>query len=231
MTISGPPSRLKTLFKDHDFFRDRQFINLPVYGGLCHAGHVYNQDDVQAVVHTKHMEALSAKLSPRLPVLCTSSGLAYEVETATGLFEAIVWELMGNAIQWDLVCSGIVDTLQSTYDSSCEVVVFRKSQAVNDLMAALKAVPQLETTTRDLMAWSAKKGGDDLPSNGPRGPMQSKIAIVGMACRLPGGATDTENFWELLEKGLDVHRKIPADRFDIETHCDPSGKSLNKSQT
>ena len=48
---------------------------------------------------------------------------------------------------------------------------------------------------------------------------------------MPGGATDTEKFWELLEKGLDVHRKIPADRFDVETHYDPAGKRVNASHT
>lgn len=230
MTISGPPSRLKALFRDHDFFRDRQFVNLPVYGGLCHAAHVYTHDDVQAVVRTESLGALNARLQPRLPVFSTSTGVTYAVKTATELFEAIVWELMGNAIQWDRVIDGIVGTLQSTCDATCEVVVFRKSQSYNDLIAGLGVVADLKISTRDLIAWIAAKDGD-LPSSKPRGPAQSKIAIVGMACRLPGGATDTEKFWELLENGLDVHRKIPADRFDIETHCDPSGKSLNKSQT
>ena len=44
---------------------------------------------------------------------------------------------------------------------------------------------------------------------------------------MPGGATDTEKFWEILEQGLDVHRKIPADRFDADTHYDPEGKRVN----
>jgi monodictyphenone polyketide synthase len=41
----------------------------------------------------------------------------------------------------------------------------------------------------------------------PRGTRQSKIAIIGMSCRMPGGTTDTEKFWDLLEQGLDVARK------------------------
>lgn len=48
---------------------------------------------------------------------------------------------------------------------------------------------------------------------------------------MPGGATNTEKFWEILEKGLDVHREIPADRFDVETHYDPTGKRVNASHT
>ena len=63
------------------------------------------------------------------------------------------------------------------------------------------------------------------------GSSKSKIAIVDMSCIMSGGATDTQKFWELLEQGLDVHRKIPADRFDVETYFDPAGKAVNASHT
>ncbi|KAK5705874.1 Type I Iterative PKS [Elasticomyces elasticus] len=65
----------------------------------------------------------------------------------------------------------------------------------------------------------------------PRGTAQAKLAIVGMSCRLPGGATDTEKFWEIMANGLDVSRRIPAYRFDIETHFDADGKQMNKTMT
>lgn len=229
MTISGPPSRLKILFRDHDFFRDRQYVNLPVYGGLCHAGHVYGQSNVRAVVRTTHMELLDSQLKPRLPVLSTSTGKPYSVKTAGDLFEAIVAELLTQAIQWDTVVDSVVEKVVETGERAIQVSVFGKSQSTKDILTALDRVPNLETTPRNLNDWTTKS--PDTPSKGPRGPAQSKIAIVGMSCRLPGGATDTEKFWELLEQGLDVHRKIPADRFDLATHFDPTGKSLNKSPT
>lgn len=229
MTISGPPSRLKILFRDHDFFRDRQYVNLPVYGGLCHAGHVYGPSNVRAVVRTKHMELLDSQLKPRVPVLATSTGKPYRVETAGELFESIVSELLTQAIQWDVVVENVVEKIIETSERAIEVSVFGKSQATKDLLIALNGVPNLETTPRNLNDWASR--APDAEPRGPRGPAQSKIAIVGMSCRLPGGATDTEKFWELLEQGLDVHRKIPADRFDLSTHFDPTGKSLNKSPT
>jgi iron transport multicopper oxidase len=51
-----------------------------------------------------------------------------------------------------------------------------------------------------------------------------------MAGRFPDAASH-EKLWELLEKGLDVHREVPKDRFDINTHVDPSGKAKNTSHT
>ncbi|KAL8736780.1 MAG: hypothetical protein Q9166_000146 [cf. Caloplaca sp. 2 TL-2023] len=63
-----------------------------------------------------------------------------------------------------------------------------------------------------------------------RSSRKSKIAIVGMAGRFPSAA-DHERFWPLLEAGSDVHRKIPADRFDIEKHYHPTGIARNTSHT
>lgn len=47
------------------------------------------------------------------------------------------------------------------------------------------------------------------------------IAIVGLACRFPGGADDPEAFWSLLERGADAIREVPRDRWDIDALYDP----------
>ena len=62
------------------------------------------------------------------------------------------------------------------------------------------------------------------PAPNPKTP---KLAIIGMSGRFPGGANDVEAFWDLLYKGLDVHKSVPPRRWDVNTHIDMTLKKKN----
>lgn len=49
------------------------------------------------------------------------------------------------------------------------------------------------------------------------------VAIVGMACRLPGGAKNPEMFWELCSRGRDAWSEYPPDRFNASAFYHPNG--------
>ncbi|MGW2378247.1 SDR family NAD(P)-dependent oxidoreductase, partial [Kitasatospora sp. NPDC001683] len=58
------------------------------------------------------------------------------------------------------------------------------------------------------------------------------IAIVGMACRYPGGATTPEELWRLLADGVDTVTGLPTDRgWDIEHLYDPEPGKEGRSYT
>lgn len=57
------------------------------------------------------------------------------------------------------------------------------------------------------------------------------IAVIGMACRFPGGANSIEEFWRLLQKGFDGISEVPKDRWDIDEFYDPDPDAPGKINT
>jgi polyketide synthase 5 len=60
----------------------------------------------------------------------------------------------------------------------------------------------------------------------------SPVAVIGMACRLPGGIDSPAALWEALLRGDDTVTKVPLDRWDAEEYYDPEpgvpGRSVSK---
>jgi polyketide synthase 5 len=58
------------------------------------------------------------------------------------------------------------------------------------------------------------------------------VAVIGMACRLPGGIDSPELLWEALLRGDDLITEVPPDRWSIDDHYDPepgiAGRSVSK---
>lgn len=231
VTVSGPPAALKALFNKSEFFRRSRFIELPVYGGLCHAPHVYNRHDILAIVHGCSSSPSGGDCLAYPEVFSTSTGEPYRFTHPIELYESVVSELLTKSIHWENVMQSLAAkaSCSITPDAELTIRIFGNSLAANELQAAVEtSIPGVKRSTIDLLQWITDDGHND---GRPRGPAQSKIAIVGMSCRLPGGATSTEKFWDILEQGLDVSRVIPPDRFDVDSHYDPTGKTSRRVST
>ena len=57
------------------------------------------------------------------------------------------------------------------------------------------------------------------------------IAIIGMGCRLPGGADNPEAFWQLLCDGVDTISEVPKERWNIDQFYDPDPDAKGKMYT
>ncbi|MFE7552826.1 type I polyketide synthase, partial [Streptomyces gardneri] len=83
----------------------------------------------------------------------------------------------------------------------------------------------------DLLTGGSGETGsaDGIPPATPADTTAEPIAIIGMACRYPGGVTSPEDLWRLVSEGRDAVSGLPTDRgwdedlFDADP--DRSGKS------
>ena len=85
-------------------------------------------------------------------------------------------------------------------------------QATEALRRALLQVERLKQQNRQLVARSAEP-----------------IAVVGMACRFPGGVDGPDDLWQMVVEGRDVVSGFPADRgWDVEGLFDPDPDAAGK---
>ena len=58
------------------------------------------------------------------------------------------------------------------------------------------------------------------------------VAVIGMACRLPGGINSPQQLWDALLQGNDLVTEVPSDRWDADDYYDPEpgvpGRSISK---
>ncbi len=58
--------------------------------------------------------------------------------------------------------------------------------------------------------------------------MSEPLAIIGMGCRFPGGASTPALFWQKIAGGSDAVKEVPSDRWDISKLYDPDPAAPGK---
>ncbi len=197
---------------------------LPVYDGICHAAHLYSQDDIGLIINGSPSK-ISHSRRVVVPLLSSQTGQPFAATTAGPLFLEASTELLTGTIYLGNVTSGILTAVGALGAASCQVDSFRATLISRGIVDALEAgLPQVELRRQDLLDWVSQEFEPRIP----RSYEHSKLAVVGMACRMPGGANDPELFWELLEQGRDAHTTVPPDRFDLSTHLRPYGQDRER---
>ncbi|KAI0104013.1 polyketide synthase [Nemania sp. FL0031] len=232
--VTGPPALLVQLFCDSEVLGSSRHSQLPILGGLCHVSNVYDVDDVHAILETACVLEKWGSRPVGLPLISPYTGRPYPAANAYHLIEAICTEALTKPLYFDKIAQGLVTQISPNLpsrveDLSLSILHYRTTLISNDIISDVMEKLSISNIRRqDLLDWVMRdEAGSDKLYIKPSLPQNSKLAVVGMACRMPGGADTPEKFWELLMEGRDTHTLVPADRFDLEAHFDPSGETEN----
>ena len=224
VSIGGPPSTLRSLFTESEFFKRTNNVPMKKVQGMWHTGKVYGTEHVKQIV-----EGISPKSQVCFPIFSPVTGRAFEATDGATLLEEMMTEILTQSIRWDQTIEGVSDHLKRLSPDNVQLWSLQPSHYMSSVLDRWSAELPSATLSQQVMMPAVMSL--DPEQSPPRDAKSAKIAVVGMSCRFPGGADDSEKFWELLAKGRDVHAPVPPDRFDVESHVDPTGDKPNTSKT
>ncbi|THU92749.1 polyketide synthase [Dendrothele bispora CBS 962.96] len=150
----------------------------------------------------------------KVPIRSSYTGeLLTPSSDSKSLLEYVVDMVIVEPVNWDRVNSGLV---KSTSESHLiKLINFGPGNGIARGME--KSFPKGRLSVVDVSMGN---------SSGPSKPPADSIAICGMSIHMPG-ARNTNELWELLEKGINTVAEIPEDRFKISEY-NPATSSNTK---
>lgn len=215
LTLSGPPSLLVTTTSSMLSLKGKHKVVLPVTGPY-HAPHL-SPPSFKSILRSSPV--LQNNIRPNASVLFTDTGEASNTSMR-------VDQVLQRALENILLGQSKFDMLPNTLTRHG---IFEDTQLLT--IGPFTSKRNLfDTSTRHTKELEPDVLMQKLPVQSDKENEAEFFAIVGMAGRFPG-ADSVEEFWEVLERAKPMHKQIPKDRFEVESHVDPSGSRRNTSLT
>ena len=229
--VTGAPTRLKELFRQSEVLRSSRHSALPISGGLCHVPNVYEKDDVRAILEAAEVWERWGARVVQVPIVSPFTGSPFLCSNAYHLIELICTEALTKPLYFDKLAGGVATQLLSgrqPIGPSSQILHYRATLMSDTIIAnVVSKLPTVDARRQCLVDWAVRDNAFDQLQHGLSPPQTAKLAVVGMSCRMPGGAGTTERFWELLVNGVDTHTTVPPDRFDLDAHFDATMEKEN----
>ncbi|KAG6995597.1 hypothetical protein G7Y79_00044g080680 [Physcia stellaris] len=209
--------------KESGPFRDLKFQDIRIHGPY-HAPHLYSHEDVDEVLG--RLRSHNNVDASRHQVLALSSaGTSSEAGRFGTLLEASVADILLRPFCWSGILEELNACLQELSSKTLNITPIG-TKADQLIYTALKQA----SPNRDLLSTRGNFRRSIHEDSGSSRHEKTKLAIIGMSGRFPA-AKDNDAFWDLLYRGLDVHRPVPVLHWDIKTHVDPLESRKNTSAT
>lgn len=200
MTVSGPPSTLTRLFLSSPELSNVRKTKLPI-GAAYHACHL-DTPDLDAIIGRSPI--FDINIPSNACILSTSSG---EPITGTPKIRDLLSQALLDILQLPLDWPTVVEKVVS---------MFERTDIVLSPIGPTNLVKPLQNALGPARVRVIADDGAPHDTYASSQPNESgAIAIVGMSGRFPGAVT-LEEFWDVLEHGLDLHKKV---RLLLRSYC------------
>jgi len=189
-TISGPPSTLELLFSDSAVLSSSRKVKLPI-AAAYHARHLGDPDIDRIIGKTPLLDDFPTKGAQ---IISTSSGKPIIVNNLRELLHHVIVDILQEPLNWTKVIHAVTSSLSK---GQARLTAVGPTNVTKSLYHALTTAGIKVSETGELQPSPATQIREG----------SGAIAIVGMSGRFPGGET-LEEFWKVLEDGLDLHKKV-----------------------
>ena len=193
VTVSGPPSTLKLLFETSSGLLHARRTPLHLTAAY-HANHL-DACDVDKIVGTSPI--LDRYLSPSTFTISATSGqIIGEKRKMREVLCGALAEILQSPINWPM----IIQSLQLfSKDIEATLLVIGPTSVRGVVERALRpksvsSLAEIDVSDGDLSPFEHR-------------PTSEAVAVVGMSGRFPKGES-LEEFWQVLENGLDLHKEV-----------------------
>lgn len=216
-TVSGPPSSLQHLLKSNSFNNIR-CKPISIFGPY-HAPHIHSEYDIANII--KDISVETGDKWEHVPVLSADESIGKR--NFVMVLGDAVRDVLLRPIEWNSTFEKLDSWVKQANLKSFSVVPI--ATTAEQLIYA-----ELRKSSPHISIPSSKSQKSQSSSESSSASKTPKLAIIGMSGRFPG-ANSTDEFWNLLHQGLDVHKPAPPLHWDVKTHVDPTGTRKNTSAT
>ena len=167
--------------------------------GVYNAPHLYGEAAVREVLSSSDEESAKAlqNAKSRVPIFSPVTGSTYTEKSCDLLLKQVVADILMEKANTTSAIQGCASVLK---DAKCRVVPIGPSLDPDVVVSHLQQNGVTSISLFETALGSVQRRGTG-------NHKASKIAIVGMSGRFPGGQ-DIHEFWEMLQKGLDMHKEV-----------------------
>ncbi|KAH8592115.1 hypothetical protein B0O99DRAFT_689896 [Bisporella sp. PMI_857] len=213
-TVFGPPSVLKTLLDAPTPLKDSDITVLSAFGAV-HAPHLAVPDQDEIIGESS---LLKKSIKPNYKLISGSRYRQFSSSTLRDLLREIILEIFQKSTNPARLFEVAGSSLQKPKEislfmlgSTTYLLLLRRSLQTQGFKVTVLANPPI-------LQSSEVRGGS------------GSVAIVGMSGQFPG-SENIDEMWDSLMRREELHRKIPAKRFDADAYLDETGLGKNAITT